>query len=92
MPYSTQFHLVVPSPGSVVINSANSLVPAGAFVQESCGEEPVPSHVSPRPSALPAVPAALVNAKLEVGAAGVAETLVDAAPVPAEFVAVTEQL
>jgi len=35
MPYSTQFHFVVPSPGRAVITSANSRVPAGAFDQDS---------------------------------------------------------
>ena len=45
MPYKTQFHLVVPSPGSVVIKSAYSFVPAGAFDHASAGVEPVPSQV-----------------------------------------------
>ena len=45
MLYSTQLHLVVLSPGSVVIIIANSLVPEGAFDQDSAVEDPAPSQV-----------------------------------------------
>lgn len=45
MPYKTQLHLIVPSLGSVVIISANSLVPDGPFDQDSEGDDPLPSHV-----------------------------------------------
>ena len=46
IPYSTQLHLVVPSPGSVVIIRAYSRqCPRGGFDQDSAGESPAPSQV-----------------------------------------------
>ena len=45
MPYSTQLYFVLPSPGRVVINSANSVVPDGAFTHDNAGVDAVPSQV-----------------------------------------------
>ena len=62
MLYNTQFHFVVPSPGSVVIISANSLVPSGAFDQDNAGEDPVPSQVYSAGS-VPPTPTSFVSKK-----------------------------
>lgn len=58
-PYNTQFHFVVPSPGSVVIISANSFVPTGGFDQDSAGLIPTPSHVYSTGSVPASMPASL---------------------------------
>lgn len=63
MPYNTQFHLVVPSPGNVVIIRANSSVPEGAPDQDSAGEDPVPSQVYSAGNLPPSTTASLVIEK-----------------------------
>jgi hypothetical protein len=45
MPDSTQLYLTAPVTGVVVINSANSLVFAGALAHANGGDELVPSQV-----------------------------------------------
>src|SRR5689334_21283668 len=61
MLYSTQFHLVVPSPGRVVISSAYSFVPAGGLVQARGKVAPDPSHVYSGGNTPPLTPAELVK-------------------------------
>jgi hypothetical protein len=72
MPYSTQLYLVTPSTATVVINTANSLVPAGAFAQLSAKVEPGPSQVYSAGSAPPSAATALLSVK------AVADTVVAA--------------
>ena len=71
MRYKTQFHFVVPSPGSVVIKTANSRVPAGVPVQASGTVEPCPSHVYATGKVPPLTPAALVSVKFPEGSSAV---------------------
>lgn len=76
MPDSTQLYLSVPGVGTVVISSANSLVPAGALAQASGGDEAVPSHVKSLGRLPPSMPALLVSANVPLGVIGGAVVLV----------------
>lgn len=76
MPDSTQLYLSVPGVGTVVISSANSLVPAGALAQARGGDEAVPSHVKSLGRLPPSTPALLVSANVPLGVTGGAVVVV----------------
>jgi len=79
----------------VVISTANSLVPAGALLQLSAGDEPGPSQVYSAGKLPPSTLALLLRVKPDVAlesALGVTLTLLDAALLPTLLPAVTLQL
>ena len=94
IPYSTQFHLVVPSPGNVVMRIANSVVPVGALAHCSASVEAAPSQVYAAGSAPPLATTVLatVNSVLVPPALGFTVTTDDAAPVPCALFAVTRHV
>ena len=91
MPYSTQFHFVVPSPGSVVISTANSRVPVGALDHCSASVEAAPSQVYAAGNAPPfgTVALATVNSVLVPPALGFTVTADDSPPAPLALLADT---